>query len=78
MAAPHATWKFLGQVLNPYATAMPDHLTHCSGPGIKPVPPQRSKPLQILNALWHSGNFNYISILKKKEVGHSMLLWAVM
>ena len=42
MDTPAAYGSFLGQGLNPtyaIAVAMPGPLTHCTGPGIKPMPP---------------------------------------
>ena len=47
-------WKFLGQgpdlsrrfdLQHSYSHAR--SLTHCAGPGVKPEPPQRPKPLQL-------------------------------
>ena len=49
----HTIWKFPGQVLNqaavtyPVAVATMDLLTHCPGPRIEPVLPQRPEPLQL-------------------------------
>ena len=52
-------WKFPGQGSNPSHSCNLHHnhsgsLTHCTRPGIKPMPPQRQ--CQILNLLHHSSN----------------------
>ena len=60
-------WRFLGQGLNPSCMHDLRHscgnswfLIHCTRQGIKPVPQQQPKLLQIqcqlLNPLWHSGS----------------------
>ena len=39
---PFGIWKFLGQGLKPsQSCSNTGSLTHCAGPGIKPIPPQR-------------------------------------
>ena len=49
----HGMWKFPGQGLNSGHSSPLGHscghgksLTHCAGPGIKPVPQQPPEPLQ--------------------------------